>query len=132
MRENTTAPALARAEPFRMGDKRDVMDGDGEREAEPERSGVSGSKKNIRLVRADGTPERGLLPPGARPSRNDSGLGCLFRQRHAEGPRRVQSESAGPGIITCGPARNQFSKVPSNARHFSQQLACVDPDPKRL
>src|SRR3982750_1583727 len=115
-----------------MREKRNVMDGDGERDADRERSGVSRSKKNVRLVDADRAAERGLLPPGARSSRNDSGLGCLFRQRRAERPRRIEDEPTQGGIIACGPACDQLSKISSNARHFSEQLACVDPDPKRL
>src|SRR6478672_13302812 len=132
MRQDTTTPSFARPEPFRVREEGHIVNRDGERDAECEGSGIGRSKKNVRLVGAHGPPKLGLFPPRAGASRYDASFGSLLRQGDVERVRRIENEPAGRRVITCSPAGNQLSKIASNARDFSEQLARIDADSQRL
>jgi hypothetical protein len=73
--QNASPPSLARSKPFRVRQKRDVVNRDREGYAKGDWRRVGGSKEHVGFVGADSAPERRLFPPGAGAAGNDSSFG---------------------------------------------------------
>ena len=110
-----------------MGDERDVVNGDGERNPEPERRGVGRREEDVRPVR--GAPPRRSavcshqvpVPPGmTRISAHP------FAQGDVERSRRVKDESPRRRIGRATQRMQQLAEIAPDAGDLAQQLARVD------
>ncbi len=87
-RQPAPAHAFAEAEPLRVRDERQIVDGDDGRHREPKRRGVGGREPDVEMIAGHGARQLHLLPPASR----------RRRRRCASRKRRASSDSAsGPG-----------------------------------
>src|SRR4029453_9764012 len=123
--------AFAHPKPLRMGDKRDVVNGHRQRNRDAKRRRISRREEEVQLIPRRCATEVCLLPPRPVSSSQDTRLGDGFPKRLPQGLRSVENESSPVRIRSDGPASQEFSQVSADARRVAQELARVDPYPKR-